>query len=60
MTSHKQYRHHKTTTYNHFFEKLLNLENAMNTLAGKKEAIRRTNYTKSFLKEFEKEINIVK
>lgn len=32
----------------------------MNTLAGKKEAIRRTNYTKSFLKEFEKEINIVK
>lgn len=60
LTSHKQYRHHETTTYNHFFEKLLNLEGTMNTLAGKEEAIRRTNYIKSFLKEFEAEVNIIK
>lgn len=60
LTSHRQYRQHETTTYNHFFEKLLNLEESMNTLAGKREAVRRTNYIKSFLKEFEKEINIVK
>lgn len=48
----KQYRHHKETTINHFYEKLFKLENLMNTPAGKKLAHSRTQYMKDFVDEF--------
>lgn len=53
--SKEAYRNKKSTTINHFYEKLLNLENSMNTSAGKMMAEKRTRYMKSFLSEFLKE-----
>lgn len=58
LVSHDQYRQHQETTINHFYEKLFHLENLMNTAGGKKEAHRRTEYMRAFVKEFMLEWNI--
>lgn len=55
LVDYEQYRTHKTTTINHFYEKLLNLEKYMNTNPGKIIAKNRTEYMKDFLQEFKKE-----
>lgn len=57
ITSHRQYRQHQATTFNHFYEKLFKLENLMNTAAGKKEAQQRTDFMKKFIAEFKNETN---
>lgn len=58
-TSKEVYRNKKSTTINHFYEKLLNLTGLMNTNEGKAIAKKRTKYMKDFLDEFFKEWNIV-
>lgn len=55
LSNHFQYRHHQTTTINHFYEKLLHLQNLMNTKAGKKSAQQRSQYMQQFLTEFQQE-----
>ncbi|KRM30522.1 HD domain protein [Agrilactobacillus composti DSM 18527 = JCM 14202] len=55
LKSHDQYRQHPTTSVNHFYEKLLNLEKTMNTTAGKRLARARTQYMQDFLAEFHAE-----
>ncbi|KRL63015.1 HD domain-containing protein [Lactobacillus psittaci] len=52
LQSHDQYRQHKSTTINHFYEKLFNLEKQMNTPAGKKIAQERTAYMRDFIARF--------
>lgn len=42
---------------NHFYEKLFHLKDQMNTVAGRKEAERRTLFMEKFIKEFYREIN---
>jgi len=46
----------QTSVVNHFFEKLLLLENTMNTEPGKVEAVKRTKLMREFLETFFKEI----
>lgn len=58
LVSHDQYRNHKETTINHFYEKLFDLEKTMNTPSGKKEAHRRTEYMREFVQEFMDEWNV--
>lgn len=55
LKSHKQYRNHEATTINHFYEKLFNLEQTMNTPAGRKIAQERTIYMHKFVDQFLKE-----
>lgn len=52
LVSHDQYRNHEETTINHFYEKLFSLADLMNTPAAEKEAQRRTEYMRTFVKEF--------
>ncbi|MCT7792861.1 MAG: HD domain-containing protein, partial [Lactobacillus iners] len=49
---------HKSTTINHFYEKLLKLASSMNTRTGKQEALRRTKYMRDFLSEFQMETDV--
>ena len=58
LVSHDQYRNHEETTINHFYEKLFSLADLMNTPAAKKEAQRRTEYMRTFVKEFMDEWNV--
>lgn len=51
----EQYRKHKPTTINHFYEKLLKLETTMNTEIGRKIARERTERMKNFLHDFMQE-----
>lgn len=51
----KSYRE-DSSVLNHFYEKLLLLEETMNTLAGKQEATIRTDFMKVFLERFYEEI----
>ncbi|GLB47367.1 phosphohydrolase [Philodulcilactobacillus myokoensis] len=53
----QQYRHQPTTTYNHFYEKLLKLKNQMNTEPAKRIAEKRNQEMKMFLKAFKNEWN---
>jgi len=54
--SYKEYQKHSSSTIAHFYEKLLHLEELMNTKEAKKIAKERQDYLIGFLKEFYKEI----
>jgi len=43
-------------TVDHFYRKLLNLENSMNTLSAKEEAKKRTSFMRSFLEQLGNEV----
>lgn len=58
LVSHDQYREHTETTINHFYEKLFQLEDLMNTDGGKKEAHKRTDFMRAFVQEFMDEWNV--
>ena len=47
-----EYRNHISTTINHFYEKLFNLKNLMNTDTAKKIATERENFMKEYLNHF--------
>jgi uncharacterized protein len=59
MTAHEvseeEYRNHISTTINHFYEKLFNLKELMNTNTGKKLAVSRELYMKEYIDEFKLE-----
>jgi len=55
-TNADEYRKSKSTTINHFYEKLLLLQSQMKTQTGKKLAQERHEYMKGFLKQFYDEI----
>ena len=48
----QEYRNHVSTTINHFYEKLFNLKNLMNTETAKKIALSREEYMKEFVERF--------
>lgn len=48
----EQYKNNKSSTINHFYEKLLLLKNLMNTKTAKKIAEKRHNVMEKYLKEF--------
>lgn len=50
-----EYRNVQRHSINHFYEKLLKLNDTMNTETGKKIATQRTNYMQTFLDEFYQE-----
>ena len=50
-----QYKKAQGTTINHFYEKLLQLKNIINTQPGKKMALERHKFIEDFLKQFHKE-----
>ncbi|NVY95959.1 HD domain-containing protein [Lactobacillus sp. DCY120] len=55
LHSKTEYRQHQTSTINHFYEKLLSLQETMNTSAGQKIAQQRTKILTDFLAEFQAE-----
>lgn len=48
----EEYRNHVSTTINHFYEKLFNLKDLMNTNTGKQFAISKDKYMREFVKRF--------
>ena len=48
----EEYRTHVSTTINHFYEKLFNLKDLMNTNTGKKLAISKDKYMRDFVERF--------
>ena len=48
----EEYRNHVSTTINHFYEKLFNLKDLMNTNTGKQLAISKDEYMRDFVKRF--------
>ena len=53
--SREEYRSNRSTTINHFYEKLLKLEGLMNTDTARRIARQRTRYMREFLEEFFRE-----
>jgi uncharacterized protein len=53
----KEYKLNKTTSINHFYEKILLIKRLLNTKTAKQIAENRHKYTKEFLKEFYAEWN---
>ena len=53
--SREEYRSSRSTTVNHFYEKLLKLEGLMNTDTARRIAGQRTRYMREFLEEFFRE-----
>ena len=47
-----EYRNHTSTTINHFYEKLFQLRDLMNTTTVKKIAKQREDYMKTYISEF--------
>jgi uncharacterized protein len=56
--SKEQYKNSKSPTINHFYEKLLNLKDKMNTKTGMKLATKRHEYMMKYLETFYSEWNI--
>lgn len=56
----EEYRNHVSTTVNHFYEKLFNLKDLMNTETAKEIAENRENYMKEYLIRFIDEWNGLK
>jgi len=54
----KEYKNAKSTSINHFYEKLLLLKDRLNTKTVKRMAIKRHQFLKKFLKEFFEEWNL--
>ena len=48
----EEYRNHVSTTINHFYEKLFNLKDLMNTNTGKELAISKDEYMRDFVERF--------
>lgn len=48
----EEYRNHVSTTINHFYEKLFNLKDLMNTNKGKQLAISKDEYMRDFVEHF--------
>ncbi|NCU17248.1 HD domain-containing protein [Pallidibacillus pasinlerensis] len=55
--TYEEYRHGKSTTINHFYEKLLKLKDTMQTKTGKQMAEERHQFMEEFLRRFLKEWN---
>ena len=56
----EEYRSHVSTTINHFYEKLFNLKELMNTPSAKELAISRELYMKEYIKQFLEEWDGIK
>lgn len=54
----KQYKDGKSTSINHFYEKLLLLKDRLNTKTAKKIALKRHKFLREYLKQFFKEWNV--
>jgi len=55
FSSPEEYRNSRSTTINHFYEKLLILKEKMNTSSGRRIAEERTRFMEEFLERFKKE-----
>ena len=55
-----EYRNHISTTINHFYEKLFNLKDLMNTSTAKNIAVEREKYMKEYIDQFLAEWNGIK